>query len=139
MIDESEANEVLVDNVMSKGDSMLSTEGQFVKKEITNTEESVSKIKENEKSLLSLKDKVDRINKQAATLIKKDQEKMRIFMKEFSRSKKKIEKQIGEFKKLMNNLSLRKRKEHDKNNKERLGKLIRRVDENIKNYKAKLR
>ena len=136
---ESETNETPSDNTMSKGDSMLSTEGQFIGRDPKNEEQSVSKINENVKRLISLQSTINEINKQAAALIKKDQDKRRIFLKSFFRSKRKVEKQIGEFKKLMIDLKLKKSEENDKNNKARLEKLIRRVNGNIKNYKAKLR
>jgi len=133
-----EVNEISADNSMSKGDGMLSTEGQFAGRDAKSAEQGLSKINENVKRLISLQNTINGLNKQAATLIRKDREKRRKFMRDFHKSKRKVEKQIGEFKKLMNDLRIKKSKESDRNIKGRLEKLIRRVGGNIKKYKSKL-
>ena len=124
---------------MSKGDNMLSTEGQFMSKEAKTAKSSASKVSKNVKRLLSLQEAINDIDKQASALIKKDQEKRRIFIKDFSKSKRKVEKRIGDFVKLMKDLKLRKNKEKNKQTEERLDKLIKRVEGNIRKYQSKLR
>ena len=134
-----EASETSADNSMSKGDGMLSTEGQLAGRDTKNAEQGLSKINENVKRLISLQNTINGLNKQAAKLVKKDREKRQKFMRDFHKSKRKVEKQIGEFKKLLNDLRIKKSKENDRNIKGRLEKLIRRVAGNVKKYKSKLR
>ena len=132
--------EPMSDNTMSKGDNMLSSEGQPIGKDAkTSSKSGASKINENVQRLISLQDTIDQIDKQAEALIRKDREKRKIFIEQFSKSKRKVEKQIIEFRKLMKNLKSRKSKEKDDKKVARLEKLIRRVNENIRKYNLKLR
>ena len=128
----------MTDNGMSKGDNMMSSEGKFVERESVESKSAASDVNKNIKRLISLQETINEIDKQAAELIRKDQEKRKIFVQHFKKSKQKAERQLQDFVSMLQRLRVKKSAESSTVVSKRLQKLIDRVDGNVQAYRSKL-
>lgn len=137
-LDQTETAELLGDNGMSKGDNMMSSEGKFMERDSAESKSVAADVNKNVKRLTSLQETINEIDKQAAELIKKDQEKRKIFVQHFKKSKQKAEKQLQDFVSMLQRLRVKKGEQSSTVISKRLQKLIDRVDGNVQAYRSKL-
>ena len=138
----SETDEAHVDDKMSKGEDVLSSEGKFFEKDDKNK---IGKMQESSdtskkvQQLISLRKRIEEIDKKTELLNKKDRDMKRSLVQMFTRTKKNALKQIRGFKALLQRLKKKQGTSKREKVMKMLDKLIQRVKGNIKTHQDNLK